>query len=52
VWKAKIFNESGTLVANFDATAVTRTATRTPTTTTDTTSKVWTPQGSAWDWTT
>lgn len=43
---------AGTVVASFDATAVTKTATRTPTTYTAPTGEVWTVNGSAWDWVT
>lgn len=40
----------GTVVDKFNATAVTRTATRTPTTLVATTGETWTVNGTGWDW--
>jgi hypothetical protein len=49
--KAEVRNGvAGTVVGSFDATAVTRTATRTPTTYTDPQGHVWTVNGTGWDW--
>ena len=40
----------GTVVAKFDPTTVTKTATRTPNTVTASTGEIWTVNGSGWDW--
>lgn len=42
----------GPIVAKFNSTAVTKTATRTPTTLASTTGETWTVNGAAWDWVT
>jgi hypothetical protein len=49
VYKAQVY-DGVTLVADFNAEGVTRTGVRTPATVTDSVSKVWTPQGTGWDW--
>lgn len=44
--------KDGPIVAKFDPTTVTRTATRTPTSFVSSTGETWTVSGSAWDWAT